>query len=240
VISQHTTPSPARLRLLIAGSLLSLFVSFVPPALAGPREDALARMDKAAVGFRGLSAGVRKITYTALIQESTEESGTMTLFRPKPRDLRMLIDFNKPEARAVAFQGKKVQLYNPKLLLVQEYDLGKQGGLVEQFLLLGFGTPGSELAKSYAIKHLGEETIHGVKTDHLDLTPNSAEALKAVRHIEIWVSQADGITVQQKVHQPSKDYLLIQYSDLKVNPALTEESVRLKLPKGVKKETPQK
>jgi len=33
----------------------------------------------------------------------------------------------------------------------------------------------------------------------------------------------------------------IQYSNLKINPSsLTEASVRLKLPKGVKKETPQK
>lgn len=235
--SNHITPSRFRPRSVLAAALLFTLTN---PAQAGPREDTLARMDKASVGFRGLTAKVRKTTYTALIKESSEESGTMTLFRPKPKDLRMLIDFTKPDPRAVGFQGKKVQLYNPKLLLVQEYDLGKQGGLVEQFLLLGFGTPGSELAKSYAIKHLGEETVNGTKTDHLDLTPNSAEAQKAVRHIEIWVSQADGITVQQKVHQPSHDYLLIQYSDVKVNPPLTEDSVRLKLPKGVKKETPQK
>lgn len=134
------------------------------PAQAGPREDTLARMDEGIGRFRGLTAKVRKTTYTALIKESSEESGTMTLFRPKPKDLRMLIDFTKPDPRAVGFQGKKVQLYNPKLLLVQEYDLGKQGGLVEQFLLLGFGTPGSELAKSYPIKHLGEETVNGTKT----------------------------------------------------------------------------
>lgn len=209
-------------------------------ARANGLDEALARMDKAAVGFRGLTATLTKTSYTALIKESTVESGTMTLFRPKARDMRVLIEFTKPDPHAVSFQNKKAQLYMPKANVVQEYDLGKQSALVDQFLLLGFGTPGSELKKSYAVKYLGTETMNGVKTDHLDLVPNSEEARKAFRHFEVWVSQADGITVQMKAHQPSNDYVLFVYTDIKVNPPINESSVKMKLPKGVKKETPQK
>lgn len=229
-----SSPLP-KLALPLAAALL-----LCPSAQANNLEEALGRMDKAAVGFRGLTASLSKTSYTALIKESTVESGTMTLFRPKPRDMRVLIEFNKPEAHAVGFQNKKAQIYMPKANVVQEYDLGKQSSLVDQFLLLGFGTPGSEIKKSYAVKYLGPETVNGVKTDHLDLVPNSEEARKAFRHFEVWVSQADGITVQMKAHQPSNDYVLFVYTDIKVNPPINENSVRLKLPKGVKKETPQK
>lgn len=232
--SHTSSPFFQLARPIVAAFLLSLSLQ------ANGLDDALARMDKAAVGFRGLTASLSKTSYTALIKESTVESGTMTLFRPKPRDMRVLIEFDKPEAHAVGFQNKKAQIYMPKANVVQEYDLGKQSSLVDQFLLLGFGTPGSELKKSYAVKYLGTETVNGVKSDHLDLVPNSEEARKAFRHFEVWVSQTDGITVQMKAHQPSNDYVLFVYTDIKVNPPINESSVKLKLPKGVKKETPQK
>lgn len=225
------------LRLPILCSALLMLAS---TAGASSLDETLARMDRSAAGFRGLTASVKVISYTALVKETSEESGQITIFRPKPRDTRMLVEFTQPSARAVAFQGRKVQMYYPKLEVVREYDLGKQASLVDQYLLLGFGTPGSELKKSYGIKFAGEEMLNGVKTDRLELVPLSGEAAKHVRMIEIWVSQQDGIVVQQKVYQPSRDYMLFSYSDMKLNPALTENSVRLKLPKGVKKETPQK
>ncbi|HEY3439887.1 MAG TPA: outer membrane lipoprotein carrier protein LolA [Paludibaculum sp.] len=207
---------------------------------ASPLDEALARLDKAAVGFKGLTASIKKISYTAIIKESTEEYGRMSLYRPKPKDLRMLVEFEKPEIRAVSFQNRKIQIFYPKLMTVQEYDLGKQASLVDQFLLLGFGTSSKDLLQSYDIKLTGEDALPGGKADRLDLVPKSEEARKSVKRIEIWISQADGVTVQQKVHQPSKDYVLISYADTKLNPAMTEDSVKLKLPKGVKKETPQK
>jgi outer membrane lipoprotein-sorting protein len=209
-------------------------------AAAATLEEAMARLDKAATGFRGLTASIKKTSYTAIIKESSEEYGRMTLFRPKPKDLRMLVEFEKPEIRAVAFQNRKIQIFYPKLMTVQEYDLGKQASLVDQFLLLGFGTSSKELNQSYDIKLTGEEVLPGGKADRLELVPKSEEARKSVKRIEIWISQADGTTVQQKVHQPSRDYVLISYTGIKLNPAMTEDSVKLRLPKGVKKETPQK
>jgi outer membrane lipoprotein-sorting protein len=230
----------AHFRSLHPFRLLALAGALLAPAAAAPLDDVLARMDKSAAGFRGLTASIRMISYTALVKETSEESGQITIFRPKPRDMRMLVEISKPSARAVAYQSRKVQMYYPKLEVVREYDLGKQSSLVDQYLLLGFGTASGELKKSYGIRHAGAETLNGVKCDRLELTPLSGEALKHVRMFEIWVSEQDGIVVQQKVHQPSRDYMLFSYGDMKLNPALTESSVRLKLPKGVKKETPQK
>jgi outer membrane lipoprotein-sorting protein len=222
------------------GRLLPLAAVLSLSSPAAPLAQVLARMDEAAVGFRGLTAAVRQVSYTFVIKEMTEESGKITLLRPKPKDLRMLVEYSKPEQRAVAFANKKFQMYYPKLQVVREYDLGKQSSLLNEFLLLGFGTPGAELARSYHIKVTGEETLNGVRSDRLELVPKSEEARRHVSGIEIWVSQADGLTIQQKVNQPSRDYTLITYTDIRRNPSLQESDVRLNLPKGVKKETPQK
>jgi outer membrane lipoprotein-sorting protein len=222
---------------------LSIFVAaalFAFPAAAQNLDSALALLDRSAAGFRGMVAQVKKVSHTHVIQDDSEESGRITLFRQGPKDLRMLVEFQQPDPRAVAFASRKVQIYYPKISTVQEYDLGKQGALVDQFLLLGFGTPGQELRKSYDIKYAGADTAAGVKTQRLELVPKSPEARQHVRLIEMWVSDAEGIPVQQKVHQPSKDYVLITYTAIQLNPQLTAESVKLKLPKGVKKEYPQK
>jgi outer membrane lipoprotein-sorting protein len=220
--------------------LMFLLLAACLGGAASPLDDALARLDKAAAGFRGMTAQIRKISYTALVKESDEESGRIVLYRPKPKDLRMLVTFDQPSQRAVAFQGNKIQLYYPKLMTVQEYDLGKQAGLVDQFLLLGFGTPVRELRRAYTIRYVGEEKVNGVTADRLELTPVSEEAARHVKSVEIWVSQTDGMVVQQKVNQPSRDYVLVAYTGIQVNPALTPAQVRLNLPKGVKKETPQR
>lgn len=218
--------------------LIALGAAF--SASAGDLNQTLARMDQAAAGFRGLTAKIKKTDYTAVIKESAEESGRITMRRPKPRDLKMLAEFSAPEERAVAFDGRKVQIYYPRILTVQEYDLGKQSSLIDQFLVLGFGSTSAELQKTYDIKWTGEEPVNGIKCDRLELIPKSEEARQHVRRIEIWVSAQDGLTQQQKIHQPSRDYKLVTYSEIKLNPPLNDASTKLKLPKGVKKETPQK
>lgn len=230
----NVSPLRRAARILVALAAGSALLS------AASLEDVLARMDKSAAGFRSLTAKLKSTTYTALIKDTEEKSGRLTLLRPKLKEMKMLVEFDQPNPQSVSLLGRKVLIYQPKLPLVQEYDLGKQGNLVEQFLLLGFGTPGSELKKGYGVKLLGEETVRGVKCDHLELTPKSAEVLKYVRRIEVWVSQAEGITMRQKIHKPSQDFQLYEYSDIKVNPPVTEETVRLKIPKGVPKETPLK
>jgi outer membrane lipoprotein-sorting protein len=219
---------------------LSILLCAASAFAADSLDAVLARMDKAAAGFKGMTADLSKTTFTAIIKETTVETGSIALLRPKPKDLRMLVNFAAPEQRSVEYADKKLRIYYPKMQTVQAYDLGKQSSLLEQFLLLGFGTPGKDLASNYAVKSLGEETIAGTSAAKLELTPKSKEALDQVKKLEIWVSNDTGQPIQQKIYQTSRDTVTITYSNEKVNPPLTAESVKLKLPAGVKTEYPQK
>ena len=69
---------------------------------------------------------------------------------------------------------------------MEEFNLGKNRGLVDQFLLLGFGTAGKELRKGYGIKLAGEATVEDRKTVELELTPKSEDVLKQFSKIQIW------------------------------------------------------
>lgn len=198
-----------------------------------------ASMDRASAAFRDMSAKLTRVDHTAVINYTSQESGTVLMLRVSPRDVRLRMEFTEPDPRIVVFEKATAQIYNPRIQTVQVYDLGKQRSLVDQFLLLGFGTSSSELAKSYHLKVTGEETVAGEPATRLELVPRTAAVKEHLKRAELWITAA-GYPVQQKFHRPSGDYTLVTYSDVQLNSGLTESALRLSLPKGVKTLYPQK
>jgi len=212
------------------------------PASSRPQTDldsVLNRIDKAGAAFRGMTAHLRRVAHTTVINEDTVDEGTIKLKRPHPRDLRMLIDVTEPDSKTYAFQGHKLEIYFPKAQTVQEIDVGKSRALLEQFFLVGFGTSRTDLESAYVLRLIGPETVAGQKTEHLELIPKSKEVLQYLSKFELWISDS-GYPVQQKFDLKGGDYQLATYSDVKINPDLSDSELKLQLPKNVKREYPQK
>ena len=208
-------------------------------ASAASLEQVLGSMDTAAASFRGMSAALKQSTYTAIIKDTGEETGSIRMQRSGKRDIRLRIDFVEPDARTIAVAGKKAEIYYPKINTIHVYDLGKHRQLLDQFLLLGFGTSSGELQRNYAVKLAGEDKIAGEAASHLELTPKSPAVLEHLTKVDLWLSST-GNPVQQKFHKPSGDFVLVTYSELKINPAFSKEALALAPPPGVKREFPQK
>ena len=219
-----------------------LILSTLIGVVAAQSVDAtLARMTELSKGFRSATADVEKISYTFVIKDESKESGKMTVYRPNPRDTRMKFEFNAPEEHAVAYANSKLEIYYPKRAERERYDLGKQSRLIEEYLLLGIGSSGADLRKAYYIKYLDTTDEGGAKADHLELVPKAGEAREQVSKIELWVAQPGGYPVRMKVLQPSRDFNEVRYTSVHINPSsISEDSVRLKVPPGVKTVTPQK
>jgi outer membrane lipoprotein-sorting protein len=111
---------------------------------------------------------------------------------------------------------------------------------MDQILLLGFGTSSAELKKSYDFKDGGTQKIGSVTTTRLELTPKSADLQKLITKIELWIPEGQSNPIRAKFTEPSKNYELVDYSDIKVNPPLPEASFVVKFPDKVKKIYPQK
>lgn len=208
------------------------------PLRAQSAADVLARLDATSSSFRSASASIERITHTAIINESLSETGSMKMLRDKGAVL-LYIEFTKPDVKQYAFSGRKGEIYFPKIQTVQEYDVGKQKGLVDQFILLGFGTSGKDLTKNYTVKLAAEETIGNQKASRLELTPKAAKTREFFTKVELWIN-SEGRTLRQKFYQPSGDTSTVTYSNLVWNPALTPAALSLKLPAGVKREFPQR
>lgn len=219
-------------------------VALCATASAAPNQaglgQALAKIDQAATTFRSMTADVRRVYHTAVINDDTVDSGTVYLKRVRAREYKVLIDLKAPDKRAVALDGRKAEIFYPNINTVQEFDLDKQKRLVDEFLLLGVGTTSKELESGYAIRHIGHETVAGQPGEHLELVPKSKQVQQHLNSFELWVSDATGYPVQQKFLLPGGDYQMVTYTNTKTNPNLPDSALKLQLPRGVKREYPQK
>ena len=219
-----------------------IFIANIALAFAAgtPLDATLARMDQAAAEFKGLSADLRKVHHTAVINDDTVDEGTILIKRLKPRDTRMLFDVKQPDPKTYAFDGHQFEMYLPKAQTDQVYDVSKYKGLVDQFLLLGFGSSSKDLATAYTVSYGGPETINGEKATRIELVPKSQDLLAHLKRVDLWISDASGVAVQQKLFQPGNDYDVATYSNMKINPNIPDAALKLNLPKGVKHENPGK
>ncbi len=200
-------------------------------------EAVLSRMDKAALGFHAMSANVKMTTHTAIIDDTQVESGTFKMQRLGGQEVRAVLDFSaERDAREIGFLGKIVRIYYPKLKTYQDYDLGKSTDVLNQFLLLGFGSYGRDLARAYQITSEGEEKVEGRDTTKLALVPKNPEVARRLSKIQMWVPNDAAYPVQQEFTEPSGNYRIVTYSDIKLNPPIRGK-LELKLPSGVKKQS---
>jgi len=226
-------------RTLSIAGFAALLIS-APPSLFGETlADVLGRMDQTAHEFTSVSARMKRMQYTAVIDEKSTSEGVIRLKR-SPKGTLGVIEFQGDEQRTVFISGKTAQIFYPKANSVEIYDTSKYVSNIDQFLLLGFGTSSAELRHSYDLKVLGTETVGGAAATHLELIPKSAEVKNLISKIDLWIPEGQSTPVQEKVTEPSKNYELVNYSEIKVNPGLPDSAFQLKLPSSVKKIYPQK
>lgn len=194
----------------------------------------LSRMDQAAKGTQSVSADLKRTEYTAVLGETAVSSGSIRLKRSRAGTIGV-VEFTEPDPSVVHFTGKAAEKYMPKAKLLEVYEFGKQFKFLDQYLLLGFGTPGSELKKDYQVKVIGEEPVAGRNTTRLELVPKDKDILDMISKIELWIPAGESNTVQTKVTQSSRNYFLFEYSGVEINPRLPDAAFEFEPPAGVQR-----
>jgi outer membrane lipoprotein-sorting protein len=204
-------------------------------------QEVYSKIDAGSASFKGLTADLKRISHVDVIKEDDPESGKITVKRSKPNDTRIRIDFLEPAPKQAAFSGSKAEIYYPKSNSIEEYDLSTHKDMLKQFLLLGFGASSKDLRASYNIRFLGKEAINGEPTSHLELTPKSKDLAQTFPKIELWISDATGMALQQKLYEKGgKDYQVNTYSNMKLRADIPDAEVRLNAPKGAVRTKPLK
>jgi outer membrane lipoprotein-sorting protein len=213
---------------------------------AQPLDAVLSGMNQAASGFRNMMANLEYTKVTVIVDDHSTEKGRIYFEKSKGQSkgqskmkTRVMIAFREPSEKYVLFSGDTVSIYRPKIAEVEEYKLADKKDLLEQFLLLGFGTAGADLQNAYRITLRGEEILDGRQVFHLELVPKSPKVAAQLRQIELWIAPATWQPVQQKFLEPSGDYALARYTELQQNTKIPGDSFKLPIRGKVKTVRPQ-
>lgn len=198
-------------------------------------ESVLHELDAQARDFHGLSADIERTKVTVVVNDRSTETGSILVDGEKMR-----LEMKSPSPRTILRNGDNIYVYTPGLKRVEEYNLGKHRALVDQYLLLGFGTSGKELHKGYLVTLLGEASLDGHKVVRLELTPKSGGIRDQISKIHIWFDETSWLPVQQQFFETgSEDYFIIRYSNAVRNPHIPESAFKPRWPKDTARVKPQ-
>jgi outer membrane lipoprotein-sorting protein len=198
-------------------------------------ESVLHQLDTEARSFHSLSADVERTKVTVVVNDQSTESGQILVHGDKMR-----IDMTSPSPRTILRNDKTLWVYTPGLKRVEEYDLSQHRAVVDQFLRLGFGTPGNELQKGYEVTLLGEPTLDNKKVVQLELTPKLEPVRNQISKIQLWIDESSWLPVQQKFFETgSQDYFVIRYANIVRNPKIHDSQFKPHWPHGTQKLKPQ-
>jgi outer membrane lipoprotein-sorting protein len=196
------------------------------PVESNPLATVLKKMDATAAGFHTAQAEFEWDLYEKVIDEVDDiQTGTI-YYRRSGKEIEMMADVKKagsdikklkPEPKFVLFSQGKIRMYQPKPDQITEFDLGKNRADLETYVVLGFGGSGQDLVKTFDVKYVGPETIDGIATAKLELTPKSEKVRNTYKQIVLWIDLERGISVQQQAFQPDGNYRLAKYSSIQLN-----------------------
>src|SRR5205823_2509186 len=242
---RHTVLRSSRMRWCnplrtLALAVLGCVVGVYPPLRAQANakwtiKGVLGMMDKSAQDFHTLTADLEHVKYTAVVKDTSTETGHIFV----RRDEKMRIEIAKPDLRTILRTGDSLFVYNPKINRVEEFDLGKNRSMVDQYVLLGFGTKSDNIRKSYLVSVVGEEELDHKKTMVLELTPKSDQIRNQIIKIQMWIDEASWLPIQQKFFEAgSGDYFLFHYINAMKNLKIGDGKFKQDWPKSVSRVKP--
>jgi outer membrane lipoprotein-sorting protein len=198
-------------------------------------ETVLDSLNREAKDFRSVTAAVERTKVTVVVNVKSTEKGTLWV-----RGDKMRLDLTVPDPRTVLRTGDTIFVYTPGLKQVEEYNIGKHRELVNEFLLLGFGSSGHDLEKGFLVTLIGEPMLDRQKTALLELTPKAGEARNQIARIRLWFDQSSWLPVQQEFFETgTDDYFIVRYTNISRNPEIPDSRFKPHWPKGTQRVHPE-
>lgn len=213
-------------------ALAFLICMAASPSDAQSMQEFLARLDQFAKNFTGARASIRTINHVAGLPEDEIDGGTFLMKRSGGK-AQIRIDFTGVNAYTVVIGEQSAEIYHPKLNEIQVYDLRAYKDVAQKFFLLGFGMSGRELAANYEISGLKNEAVDSQAATYVHLVPKSADVLKQLKSVDIWISDSTHCPVRQIFRFPDGGSRTANFSNLQVNPKIPGDA--FELPKSAKR-----
>ncbi len=211
--------------------VLSVAFALISPVFVAAQQadlrlqNTLKRLDSTSATFSSAQASFHKELYNALVKDTTSQDGSVYSMRSKTGTTQMGVRIDGPGARVVELKNGVLRDYNPALKC---FDTVQASGKVDSFLTLGFGGSGKDLARTWDITDVGQETISGTKVEKLVLTPKEISIKNNITRVTLWIDLDRGISLKQFFEFPSHDTQTALYSDIRMNKTVSTKPFEFK------------
>jgi outer membrane lipoprotein-sorting protein len=188
----------------------------------------LATMNQASANFHSAQADFTWKDFNGVVNSFVGTQQGKIYFRKNVNETKMAADVDPPAAEQVIFSEGKIQVFRPNADTVDVYDAGAHRDEVEAFLVLGFGSSGDEMQRSFDIKFDGQENVEGVNTAKVELVPKSESVKQHFPKIILWIDPSKGVSVQQQLFESGDNYRLATYSNIRINQKFPDKVFKLR------------
>lgn len=204
-----------RCALVLVCGLLALGIPDPPSLLAQKKKDLFdeiyERGRPTEATLKTLTASFVETSTSTLLARPLVARGTVAVERPS----RIALDYTDPDARRVLIDGNLLLVSWPSRAIRQQQDIGAAQGRVQKYFV---GKSPEELRRHFTIA--AREATERPGIWHVDMVPTRKQLREGVTRIELWISQQTVLPVSMRLTFPNGDTKLMEFSDVKVNPAL--------------------
>jgi len=222
----------------LASLCLRMMVLGASGSNAQGKEDAelqrvLNRMDSVAKNFRTFTAKFSQKKFTAVLAEfDTPETGDFCYSRTKDGSVLMRHEVMSPGKRILTIKGETLTVFRPAIKEAQIASREKMQDIVE-YLALGIGQYSGKLREKFKISYMGTESVNKAACSVLVFIPKDGKTAARLESITIWLKDGNGTPAQYRFQEPTKDYLLLNFFEEKLNTKIPDSRFVQKLPAGV-------
>jgi outer membrane lipoprotein-sorting protein len=204
------------------------------PASNADLQKVITQLNTAATKFLSAQADFTWDQYTAAVQESDVQSGTIYFERKKGNRTAAYLkkDNGQDAPKTVVYSDGEVQLYEPKIKQLTILKAGANHAQLESFLTLGFGGSGKDLQANWKVSLLGNENMNGVSVVKLDLVPLQQKVLDMFPHVTIWIDPTQSISYKQIFYEPGGDKRTATYNNIRYNQPIASDIFDIKTAPG--------
>jgi len=196
-------------------------------------DQVLSQMETVGKSFLSFKAHFSQKKYTAVLKEfDVPDAGEFYYARAKDGSALLRQEVINPGRRILTIKAGTAIVYQPGVNQASVVNLGKNKDKVE-YLALGLGQSPGKLRESFDIQFQGVEDVANAPCSVLALKPRNPGTAAYFAMITLWIKKSNGVPIQEKLQEPNGDYLLVNFTNEKLNTALPAALFEQQLPKNV-------
>lgn len=217
---------------LAIAALAVLFVLSGRQIFAADLQSVLSKLDQASARFKSTSADFEFTTVqTDPVPDSEVQKGTASYERNGngfQMAAHIATDNGKPAPKIYTFSKGVFKLDEPNIDQVTTFAKATK---FADYVMLGFGASGKELADKWTVADLGPEKIGGVDTEKLELVAKDETVRKNLPKVTIWIDLNRAVSLKQVFDEGQGQTRTCIYTNIKTNQSLPSDAFTLKTDK---------